>query len=46
VIINDTGAGECGKKVSAAQFAAAMRNLPAEKATGGARLLVTKGPIW
>ena len=46
VFINDTGAGECGKKVPASVFAAAMQNLPTEKATGGASLLVTKGPIW
>lgn len=46
VFINDTGAGECGKRVSAANFGAALRKLPGEKATGGAQLLVTKGPIW
>ncbi len=45
VFINDTGAGECGKRVPASQFAAALRNLPSEKANGGAQLLVTKGPI-
>ncbi|MFO0592175.1 MAG: PAAR domain-containing protein [Polyangiaceae bacterium] len=46
VFVNDTGAGECGKKVPADVFAAAMRNLPSERSKGGARLLVTKGPIW
>lgn len=46
VFINDTGAGECGKRVPASQFGSALRNLPAEKGTGGARLLVTKGPVW
>lgn len=46
VFINDTGAGECGKRVPAAEFGAGLRNLPSEKANGGAKLLVTKGAIW
>ncbi|MBK8256476.1 MAG: PAAR domain-containing protein [Polyangiaceae bacterium] len=46
VYINDTGAGECGKKVPAAVFASALQNLPSHKDVGGAPLIVTKGPIW
>jgi uncharacterized Zn-binding protein involved in type VI secretion len=46
VFINDTGAGECGKKLPASQFAAAMRDLPSHKEVGGSSLLVTKGAIW
>jgi len=46
VFINDTGAGECGKKVPAAAFGSAMRNLPSHKSAGGTSLLVTKGAIW
>ncbi len=45
VFINDTGAGECGKRVPAAAFGAALRNLLSERANGGAPLLVTKGPV-
>jgi hypothetical protein len=46
VFINDTGSGECGKKVAAAAFGAALRNVPSHKDKGGTQLLVTKGPIW
>jgi uncharacterized Zn-binding protein involved in type VI secretion len=46
VFINDTGRGDCGRKVPAAEFGAGMRNLPTERDKGGAQLLVTKGPIW
>lgn len=45
VFISDTGAGECGKKVPASAFGAGLRNLPSEKANGGAKLVVTKGPL-
>lgn len=45
VFLNDSGAGECGKKVPAAAFGAGLRNLPSERASGGAKLLVTKGAV-
>lgn len=46
VFINDTGRGDCARRVSASEFGAAMRNLPTDKDVGGASLLVTKGAIW
>ncbi len=41
VFLNDTGAGECCKKVPGAVFASALRNLPG----GAAALVVTQGAM-